>query len=383
MTEIKKQRFRGVPALALGGGLLSVLFLVSACSKEAAKSTTAVPALPVRVVRVEPRPLEEGLDVTGSLVSATAVDVKTRFAGRLVTLLKQQGDRVQKGELLAGLEETDARLALNQARATLDVAQATLNRARVAEEHAGRELERAQNLLRSGGITDRDFQAAEMTARDTRAQVKLAEAQLGQAQQAVAVAQKRLSDCRIVSPINGEVDRKLYNPGGWVDVNALLYKLVDNQRLELETYVASSDLEAVRKGQKVRFSVAAYAGETFEATITHISAAVDMMNRSQPLRAAVPNPTGRLKAGMFVKGRIVTGVKPAAMVVPPDAVWRRVGQPPFVYVAEQNRARRREVKLGLEQPQAIEVTAGLRAGDLVVAEQSLELADGVSITPRP
>jgi membrane fusion protein (multidrug efflux system) len=383
MADIEHQRFRVVPALALSGGLLSILFLLSACSNEAAKSTAAGPVLPVRVVRVEPRPLEEGLDVTGSLVSAAAVDVKTRFAGRLVTLLKQQGDHVQKGELLAGLEETDARLALNQARATLEVAQATLNRARVAEEHAGREFERAQNLLRSGGITDRDFQATEMTARDARAQVKLAEAQLGQAQQAVAVAQKRLSDCRIVSPINGEVDRKLYNPGGWVDANALLYKLVDNQRLELETYVASSDLGAVRKGQKVRFSVAAYPGETFEATITHISAAVDMMNRSELLRAAVPNPAGKLKAGMFVKGRIITGVKPTALVVPPDAVWRRVGQPAFVYVVEQNRARRREVKLGLEQPQTIEVSAGLRAGDLVVAEQSLELADGVSVTPRP
>lgn len=381
MAEIKHPRFRVVPALALGGGLLSAL-LLAACSKEAAKPTAA-PSLAVRVVRIQPRPLEEALDITGSLVSATAVDVKTRFAGRLVTLLKQQGDRVQKGELLAGLEETDARLALNQARATLEVAQATLNRVQVGEEHAGRELERAQNLIRSGGITDRDFQAAEMTARDTRAQVKLAEAQLGQAQQAVAVAQKRLSDCRIVSPINGEVDRKLYNPGGWVDVNTLLYKLVDNQRLELETYVASSELGPVRSGQKVRFSVAAYAGETFEATITHISAAVDVMNRSEPLRAAVPNPTRKLKTGMFVKGRIITGVKPAAMVVPPDAIWHRAGQPSFLYVVEQNRARRREVKLGLEQPQAIEVTAGLRAGDLVVAEQSLELAEGVSITPRP
>jgi RND family efflux transporter MFP subunit len=381
MAEIKHPRFRVVPALALAGGLLSAL-LLAACSKEAAKPTAA-PSLAVRVVRIQPRPLEEALDITGSLVSATAVDVKTRFAGRLVTLLKQQGDRVQKGELLAGLEETDARLALNQARATLDVAQASFDRAQVGEDHARRELDRAQNLLRSGGITDRDFQAAEMTARDARAQVKLAGAQVEQARQAVAVAQKRLSDCRIVSPINGEVDRKLYNPGGWVDVNALLYKLVDNQRLELETYVASSELGPVRSGQKVRFSVAAYAGETFEATITHISAAVDVMNRSEPLRAAVPNPTRKLKAGMFVKGRIITGVKPAAMVVPPDAIWHRVGQPSFLYVVEQNRARRREVKLGLEQPQAIEVTAGLRAGDLVVAEQSLELAEGVSITPRP
>ncbi len=380
MAEIKHPRFRVVPALALGGGLLSAL-LLAACSKEAAKPTAA-PSLAVRVVRIQPRPLEEALDITGSLVSATAVDVKTRFAGRLVTLLKQQGDRVQKGELLAGLEETDARLALNQARATLDVAQASFDRAQVGEDHARRELDRAQNLLRSGGITDRDFQAAEMTARDARAQVKLAGAQVGQAQQAVAVAQKRLSDCRIVSPINGEVDRKLYNPGGWVDVNTLLYKLVDNQRLELETYVASSELGPVRSGQKVRFSVAAYAGETFEATITHISAAVDVMNRSEPLRAAVPNPTRKLKAGMFVKGRIITGIKPSAIVIPVDAVWRRSGQAAYIYVVVNNEAKKREVKTGQEDADSIEITSGLARGETVVAEQNLELAEGIKVAPR-
>jgi len=383
MAEIKHPRFRVVPALALGGGLLSILFLLSACSREAAKSTTAVPALPVRVVRVEPQPLEVALDVTGSLVSSVAVDVKTQFAGRVIALLKEDGARVQKGELLAVLEETDARLALGQARATLDVAQATLDRTRVAEEHAGREQERAQNLLRSGGITDRDFQTAEVTARDARAQVKLAEAQVAQAQQAVASAQKHLNDCRIVSPITGEVEHKFYNPGSWVDGNTLLYRLVDNQRLELEAYVASSEIASLAQGQKIGFKVAAFPEEEFSASILTLNPAVQPQNRSLLVRAAAPNPTRKLKTGMFVKGRIITGVKPAAMVVPPDAIWHRVGQPSFLYVVEQNRARRREVKLGLEQPQAIEVTAGLRAGDLVVAEQSLELAEGVSITPRP
>ncbi len=381
MEGIKRDRRRVGLMLALGAGLLSSL-LLPACSKDAAKPTAA-PSLAVRVVRVEPRPLEEALDVTGSLASSVAVDVKTRFAGRLSTLLKQEGDRVAKGELLAGLEETDARLALGQARATLDVAQATLDRARVGEEHARREQERAQNLLRSGGITDRDFQAAEVAARDARAQVKLAEAQVEQAQQAVAVAEKRLSDCRIVSPINGEVERKVYNPGGWVDGNVLLYKLVDNQRLELETNVASSEIARLAEGQKIRFSVAAFPEEEFAASILTISPAVQLQNRSVAVRAAVPNPGGKLKAGMFVKGRIITGIKPAAVVVPLDAVWRRVGQTSFVYVVEQNHARRREVKLGLEQPQAIEIAAGLQAGEVVVAEQNLELADGVGVTSRP
>jgi membrane fusion protein (multidrug efflux system) len=380
MRQIKRQASGVVCTLALAAGLLSSLLLV-ACSNEVAKPV-AVPSLAVRVVRVEPQALEDALDVTGTLVSSTAVEVRTQYAG-ILTLRKQEGDRVAKGELLAGLEETDSRLALGQAQATLDVAEATLNRAQVAEEHARRELERAQNLLRSGGITDRDFQAAEMTARDTRAQVKLAGAQVEQGRQTVAVAQKRLSDCRILSPINGEVERKFYNSGSWVDRNVLLYRLVDNQRLELETNVASSDIARLAEGQKVRFRVATFPEEEFSASIFIINPAVQLQNRSVAVRATVPNPGGKLKAGMFVKGRIIIGMKPAALVVPSDAVWRRVGQPPFVYVVEQDRARRHEVKLGLEQPQTIEIAAGLKAGEVVVMEQNLELADGVSVTPRP
>lgn len=382
MGENKIERRRIVPATVLGAGLLGSLLLLFACSKDPAKPAASA-SLAVRVVRVEPQPLEEALDITGSLVSSVAVEVKTEFAGRIVELLKQEGDKVRRGETLAQLDEANARLSLGQARATLEVAQATLDRARVAEEHARMEQERAQNLLRSGGITDRDFQAAQVAAQDARAQVKLAEAQVDQARQAVAVAQKHLSDCRIVSPINGEVERKFYNPGSWVDGNVLLYKLVDNQRLELETSVASSEIARLAKGEKIRFSVAAFPEEEFVANILTMSSAIQPQNRSLMLRASASNPTGKLKAGMFAKGRIVVGTKPSALVVPFAAIWRRTGQPPFVFVVEQNRARRRDVKLGLEQAQATEIAAGLKGGEIVVAEQNLELADGVSVTPRP
>jgi RND family efflux transporter MFP subunit len=380
MSRIRIERGRAASLAGLGVAMVAML-VSAACSKEAVRSTTT-PALAVRTVRVEPRPLERTVDITGSLVSSVAVDVKTEFAGRPVTMLKREGDPVSKGELLAQLDDTNARLSLAQARAALDVAQAALERAKVAEDHARQELERAQNLLKSGGITDRDFDAAQVADRDARAQVKLSAAQVEQARQAVALAEKHLRDCRIISPISGEVDRKVLNPGGWLDANALLYRLVDNRRLELETYVASSELDGVKKGQKVRFAVASYPGETFEAAITNISGAIDMQNRSAPLRAAVPNLQGKLKAGMFIKGRIITGTKPGAMVVPADAVWRRSGHVPYVYVVVNNEARKREVKTGQEEAEGIEITSGLAAGETVILEQNLELAEGVKIAPR-
>jgi membrane fusion protein, multidrug efflux system len=361
------------------GSLLALLLIfVPGCSKQDPKPTAAA-ALNVKTIQLEPRALEEFVDVTGSLVSSVAVDVKTEFAGRIIALRKQEGDTVSQGELLAQLDEANARLSVGQARANLEVAQAALDRTRVAEEHARTEQERAENLLRSGGITDKDLLAAEMTSRDARAQAKLGEAQVEQAKQVLAMAQKHLNDCRIISPITGTVERKPLNAGSYVDAFALVYRLVDNQRLELESLVASSEVGHIAKGQVIRFGVAAFPGEEFTATLQTISSGVQTQNRSLPVRAAVSNPSGKLKAGMFAKGRIVVGKKLNALVVPADAVWRRSGEPPFVYIVEQNQARKREVRLGLEQSNSYEVTQGLKPGEWVVTEQSLELAEGVRI----
>jgi membrane fusion protein (multidrug efflux system) len=365
----------------LSTGVLAPLLLFASCFKQNVGTPGETTPVTVSVIRVEPRPLDVTLDITGSLVSSVAVDVKTEFSGRIIFMLKQEGDRVSKGELLAQLDDVNAKLAVAQTRANLAVAEATLDRAKVAEEHASTEFQRAQNLLRSGGITDRDYQAAQTSVHDSLAQVKLADAQVEQVRQALALAQKHLDDCRIISPISGEVESRFFNPGSWVDGNALLYRLVDNQRLELQTFVASSDMAAVEKGQQIRFSTAAYSGETFEATIRTLSAGVDEQNRSVPIRASVPNAGGKLKAGMFVKGAIITGTKDDALVVPANALWRRVGQAPFVFVVEENHARRREVQTGIEEPQGIEITQGLRPGEIVVAEQNIALADGVQVLP--
>ncbi len=377
---------RRVPACGLapaGLALAAAVLLSSTCSNDSANSASnSMPALPVHVARIQPQRLDKTLDTTGSLVSSVAVGVKTEFAGRLVEMLKQEGDRVSQGELVARLDDVNARLAAEQARAALDVARATLERARVAERHARAEFERAQNLLKSGGITDQGFQTATVAAQDARAQVQLALAQVDQATQALAMAEKHLRDCRIVAPISGEVERKLMNPGSWVDGNTLIYRLVDNQRLELETYAASADLGQIAKGQKIHFTVAAYPDEVFEARIIAVGAAVDPQNRSAVVRAAVPNPSGRLKAGMFAKGEIVTGTKLDAVVVPSTALWRRSGQAPYVYVVEQSKARKREVRTGQEEAGGIEILAGLKGGETVVTDQNLELAEGVVVSPQ-
>ncbi len=359
------------------------LFLLSGCAREALSAKSeAPPPLPVQTAKLQAKPLEHRVDVTGTLISTVAVDIKTEVQGRLMSVLKEEGDFVQKGELVALQNEDNPKLGLEQAEANLETAVAALERVKVMEEHARIEDERAQNLLKSGGITDRDFQAAQMALNDAKAQHRLAEAQIAQARQAVATAKKRLDDCRVYSPISGEIERKYLNQGSYVDVNALLYHVVDNQRLEFEMFVSSDDLGRLKEGQLVRFTVPSYPGEAFQARIKTINPAVQAASRSISVRATVPNPARKLKAGMFARGSIVTGIQPDGYMVPANAVWRRANQAPFVFVVEQGTAHKREVTIGLEQPEGIEITQGLKPGDEVVTEQYMELADGSRVAPQ-
>ena len=136
------------------------------------------------VVKSEPVKRQEWIDAvpfSGTLRSQSVVDVKTEVGGRLISVYFEEGDFVKKDRLLAEIDPVNYRLAYDQAAAALAVAEAGLERAKVAVEHARTEKERADNLLRTGGITQKDHQAAETGVKDAESQARLAEAQIGQA----------------------------------------------------------------------------------------------------------------------------------------------------------------------------------------------------------
>jgi multidrug efflux pump subunit AcrA (membrane-fusion protein) len=132
----------------------AALLPLAACSGGSrAAEETAPRGLAVRTVAVEKRDLPEEVVLTGTLKPRAQVQVVAEVQARLLRVVREEGSRVGKGDLLAVLDETDYRLANDRARAALAMAEA--NRA-----HAQAEKERADNLLKTGGITDRDLLSA-------------------------------------------------------------------------------------------------------------------------------------------------------------------------------------------------------------------------------
>jgi membrane fusion protein (multidrug efflux system) len=159
---------------------------------------------------------------------------------------------------------------------------------------------------------------------------------------------------------------------------------VDNTRLELESPVASADLAPIEGGQRVVFGVNSFPDRTFDGSVIEINPAVDEQTRAAKVRIRVVNAGGKLKAGMFAQGEILTGVNARAIVIPAAAVYRddRSAKSASVFVREGGKACRRAVRVGHERDSRLEIVEGLQPGDQVIAEQNIEIADGVRVEPR-
>lgn len=360
--------------------------LLAGCRDEKAVTVAPAksPAVEARIIDVSTSPFDATVRVTGSLVSNSRVDVKAETIGRVTRFDKEEGDTVTAGEPVVWVNPENFQLALRQAQTSLKVAEAALERARLIEAHSRSELERAQSLLKSGGITDKDLKAAQLADQDARAQVSMASAQCDEARAAVQVAQKRVDDTTVRSPVAGSIQTKYVNVGAYVEAPTMLFTVVNNSRLELETPVVSADLAPIRAGQRVTFSVNSYPGVKFEGRVVEIAPAVDAVTRSAKVRIRLSDSRGRLKAGMFAEGAILTGTTSQAIVIPASAVYRddRSLKSSYVFLMVDGKAVRRPVQIGRERDGQLEIVEGLKPGDALIAEQSIEIAEGVSVKAR-
>jgi RND family efflux transporter MFP subunit len=371
----------------IGVALCSLcMLLLGGCRSREAPAVQAAEAPPVlaAAMPVEPRPFTAIVPVTGSLISRTRVEVRAETFGRVLKFPKEEGERVRAGETVVWVEEDNYRLALKQAESSIHVAEAGVARAKVMAAHALNELDRAQNLIKSGGITEKDLKLAIVTEQDAESQVRVAEAQLDQARTSVEIARKKLADALIRAPVDGEIQKKHVNVGAYVEAPTPVFILVDNSRLELEAPLPASDLAQVRPGMRVTFTVSSYPDQRFEGRVIEIGPAVDADSRAAKVRIQVANTGGRLKSGMFAEGEIATDVAKSAIVIPTSAVYRneKASGEGSVFVIADGHAVRRKLKLGRQLEGIVEVASGLNRGDVLITEQSLELAEGVRVQAR-
>lgn len=362
-------------------------------------------ALPVTVTPVRVQEVQRTVEFVGTLSAYDVVTVSSEVEGRIASIAADLGDRVSQGQLLAKIQDTEFRLAVEQTREGLketlsklgleklpppdfDVTKTSLVMKAQAElENAQANLKRMKTLFDEQIISAQEYDSAETRYKTTlsayknaneEARALVATAYVREAQ--LRTAQKKLKDTVISAPIEGSVSKRFVSAGEYVKVAAPLFTLVQDHPLKLQGMIPERFAPEIQTGQAVGVRVDAFAGRVFKGKLTRISPSVEVANRSFLVEALVDNPERRLKPGFFGDASIFTRVDPNALTVPLQALVTFAGVSKVFVVGNNNVARERVVQVGVRVGgNEIEITKGLKPGELVVVSGLTRLTDGAAV----
>jgi membrane fusion protein (multidrug efflux system) len=309
-------------------------------------------AIPVETFTVVPGTIERRLTAVGSLRSGESVVIRPEVSGRVVEIGFAEGEPVQKGQVLVALDRS-----VNEAEVASEQAMLDLRRA---------SFERQAELVRRGS--------------GTKAAYDQAEAEMRQAEAAVALARARMSKLTIAAPFTGVVGLRNVSIGDFVELGDAIVNLEQIDPLKVDFRVAENFLAAVRVGQPIEITVDAFGKERFEGEVYAIDPLIDAAGRSIQLRASLANPDGRLRPGLFARVELVLAERTDALLVPEAALVPQ-GTAQLVFKVVDGKAVSTPVRPGIRREGMVEVVEGLAAGDVVVTAGQIKLRDGAPVQP--
>jgi RND family efflux transporter MFP subunit len=353
--------------LKLGSFLVAAVVGLSGCSGErppAASSPEIMRHIPV--LAVQPANVPDLLEAVGTLRAAQTTDVASQMMGNIVEIRAHEGDRVQRGQVLALIDDSQPRAAVERATAADLAAQQQLVAADTDLSLAESTLKRYQSLYERKSVSPQEFD--EIKARQQAALARRDMAQAGQAQAKAALTQARtsLDYTRIRAPFDGVVTAKKADSGTLASPGMPIFTVEDMRRYRLEATVNESDLRYVRQGQKVPVAIDALDSAGLKGKVVEIVPAADPTSRTFLVKIELP-ADARLRSGLFGRAQFSRGER-QAMLIPRSAVVDR-GQLQGIFVLDQNQvASLRYITLGKSSGSEVEVLAGLQDGERLVAK---------------
>jgi membrane fusion protein (multidrug efflux system) len=324
---------------------------VAACSTaQSAQTNEDAQAISVRVAPALDAARPVVAMASGVVQAQTVVDVAFQVAGKVVAVGPEEGSAVRAGDLLAQIDSTDYRLGVDAAEAQA--------------EHATSERERYRPLVAAGSLSASDFEKIESGAR--------------QATAAADLARKHLADTRLVAPMSGIVAKRSIERGATAGAGQSVFTLVNVDPVRVRIGVSESEVGSLRVGQPAGVRLPALPNESFAGRVTLIGIVADPATRTYAVEVSVPNPEHRLKVGMVAEARVRVDRETRGISVPTSAVTRDADGVSRLFVVDTTarRAHARRVELGAARDNAIEVTQGLSAGELVVVAGQHHVRDG-------
>jgi RND family efflux transporter MFP subunit len=388
-----------VGALAIG-----VVLVLRFSGKSANAEKSEASLRPVAVALARESPISDMITLSGEFRPFQEVDVHAKVAGYIRRIYVDVGDHVKTGQTLAILEvpELDAQVqgaeaAIRRSQDAVRRAQGDLNRAESLHQAAHLDYTRLKQAsdARPGLIAEQELDNAQAKDREGEAQISADEAAFSEARNQLDVAiaeQKQLSAmsdyARIVSPFDGVITKRCVDTGALVQAGTSsntqavpVVSVAQTDLFRLTLAVPESAVPMIRLGTTVTVHVQAL-NRDFEGKVARFANSVNQETRTMHTEVDVHNPSRTIVEGMYAEVKLTLAKSDHALAVPIQAVSREGSHTTVLVVNSNDQIEEREVHLGIEGANQVEVVAGLKPNDRVVMGSRSDFRPGERVDPK-
>jgi RND family efflux transporter MFP subunit len=379
----------------LGGGML--LALVSALAfgswryaeEQRAVAATAqqqrdfVPSVRVATVQASDAAVKVTLPAT-TQAFATA-NIFARASGYIEQRQADIGDRVKEGQLLAQIVAPELDHQISQAEATLGQLQAAVQQAQANVDLAQVTWNRDRPLVAQGWVTQQQGTIDVQTLKAQQAALAVAQANVTAQQSQLNVLRQQKAYQRVVAPFDGVITQRNIDVGSLVQADAVnstfMFTIMRSTVIRTQVFVPQDQAFGLTPGVEAVVRVPEIPGRTFPGKVTRIADALPPGTRTLQTEVDIPNPDGVLTPGIYCTVELYVPRKTPSLLVPADAIiFNRDGLQ--VAVVEDGVARIRKIAVGRDFGTNVEVVDGVKAGDQVILNPPVDLADARKVQPR-
>lgn len=393
--------YRIVPVLFLAG----VATAAAGCgTQDSTVQAATVSRRTVAVDRVARQDLGRTLELPAEFRPYEQVELHAKVAGYVKAMYVDVGDHVKTGQRIADLEAPEMMLEAAQTDAALKRAEVDVQRARAdlqraeAQEHVRKvAFDRISAVVktRPNLVAQQDIDDANDRVQESDAQLAAAKAAVAAAEEQVQVATAAkdrdatlLSYLHIVAPFTGTITKRLADPGAMIQagtassVQAMpVVQLSEEDVLRMVLPVPESVVPRVRLNAPVEVRVDALK-RVFQGRVSRFTSELDTATRTMQTEVDLKNPDGVIKPGMFGYATIALEQRNEVLAIPVQALASRTAPITVLVVGPDQRLHDRQIDIGMETPDRVEVKSGLREGDMVVVGARADLRAGMPVTPK-
>lgn len=329
--------------------------------------------------------IAQTVSATGELSASQLVDVGAQVSGQIKKMHVKIGDLVQKGDLIAEIDNRSQTNELNTNRARLETYQAQLASAEIALNTAQKKHARYAALQREGAVSKEEMENTQDALAASKAKIKEIQSAIKQTQIAINTSETDLGYTRIIAPIDGTVVALVVEEGQTINANQTTPTVVQIANLSNmlnKMQIAEGDATKVQAGQNISFTILSEPDAPISATLDSIDPALTTMSQGNYskstdttssavyyyARATVPNENGKLAIGMTTQNTIEITSADNVLIVPSIAIKNQQGKK-FVRILENNQAVEKEVQTGLRDSMNTEIQSGVKEGDALIMSE--------------